>query len=111
MTNLTDDAMGELRNIAKEHPSFESFLQECQRLADHVWHDVRTAGDSADQRLDEGVVDVDTEIYGDTEPAKPPENETVATAAGSSTPGAPSTVSSSDTRSSAELTGHPDTAQ
>jgi hypothetical protein len=116
MTNLTNAAMGELRDIAKEHPSFESFLQEMQRFADHVWHDVRTAGDQADATLDSDDQAAQNYIYGDgTEKAPETVEAPPASVGGPGVPGSPASASdpsqATETRSSEELTGHPDAAQ
>jgi hypothetical protein len=55
---LTDSASTELEDLAKQHPSWESFLQEGMRELDRIWHKVRSNGDQA--KLD------DDKIYGDS---------------------------------------------
>lgn len=36
-----------LEDHAKKHSRFETFQQEMNRLAEHVWHNVRSRGDQA----------------------------------------------------------------
>ena len=90
MANVSDNVSSELEDLAKTHPSWESFLQDVERVADRIWHKVRSNGDQA--KLD------DDKIYGDSaeegaEDHRSPEELGVTKgkkAAPPSTPGSPS---------------------
>lgn len=79
LDNLSTSTHGELEDIAKKHPNFESFMQDVERLADLVWHNVRAKGHDPNSIVGDGTEGSDgepEEIPGDdnqkvTTPAEP----------------------------------------
>lgn len=92
MADISDNASAELEEVAKGHPSFESFLQDLERVADRIWHKVRSNGDQA-KLEDESSEDTDETTDSDHRSAeslgvKPSRSK--AQAAPPATPGSPS---------------------
>lgn len=82
MVNITSTMETELADLAKQHPSWESFLQDMERIGDHVWHKVRSESPDTQSTLDNGSSDVPSEML--AQPGTP---------GTPGTPGSPPTVS------------------
>jgi hypothetical protein len=63
--SLSSKTHGELEDLASKHHTFETFLQEVQRLADTVWHNARAKGHDPQS------------IVGDSQPASEPQGDDV----------------------------------
>lgn len=71
LDNLSKQTHSELEDIATKHSSFESFMQDVQRLADLVWHNVRGKGHDPHSIVGDAEKDpVPNSIVGDVRSAQ-----------------------------------------
>jgi hypothetical protein len=62
LDDLSQKTHSELETVAAKHPTFKSFMQEVERLAETVWHNARAKGHDprsivGDASSDDGVPD------------------------------------------------------
>lgn len=72
LDHLTQEVHDKLAAVAAKHPTFQTFMQDMERLADTVWHNARTQaeGDLA-QAADQAVTDAKTDLEEGAAPAAP----------------------------------------
>jgi hypothetical protein len=70
LDDLSQKTHGELETVAAKHPTFESFMQEVQRLAETVWHNARAKGHDPYSIVGDGTESVDGENDGSPMPAE-----------------------------------------
>lgn len=70
--SLSDQVHAELEKVALQHPRFETFLQDVERVAQRVWHKVRTDGTHVlAQDGAEAVSELETAAKNDLAAAQP----------------------------------------
>ena len=72
LDNLGKTTHDDLQQLALEHPSFESFLQEVQRLAEKLWHNARSQAEAqAEADLEQQAIAARTAAGNDPSAAPP----------------------------------------
>lgn len=70
--NLSNKVHDELAELAKKHPTWQSFAKDMERLADNVWHKVRSAGEQAvEEAAPEAVADAEKDLGKSSTPTTP----------------------------------------